>query len=321
MKHSARFIPMVFVVAMFWGIAGCAPAAYEKGLKYYRPDDAAAAARQLKPLAEQGNAEAQFNLGSLYYQGRGVPQDYKEAAKWFRKAADQNHVYAQVNLGSMYAEGIQGVIAKDYSQALMWFVFAAVRGDMEAMEFREDLAAKMTPAQITEAQKMAREFKPEDAHAKLFRELKDLAEKGDAGAQFKIGLMHYNGQGTVLDYSEAIKWFTKAALQGNPYAQHNAGYMYEKGEGTPQDYVEAAKWYRLAAEGGNVPAQYTLGYMYEKGEGVAQDEVQALMWFNLAASQGDVKAKTARDRVTVWMTPEQIVQAQRLARKFKIVEK
>src|SRR3990172_10972848 len=133
--------------------------------------------------------------------------------------------------------------------------------------------------------------------------------------------MYYNGQGTVQDYSEAKKWFTKAALQGNPYAQHNAGYMYEKGEGTPQDYVEAAKWYRLAAERGNSLAQYTIGYMYEKGQGVAPDEIQALMWFNLAASRGDVKAKAARDRVTVWMSSEKIAEAQRLAREFKILVK
>lgn len=321
MKHSARFIPMVFVAALFWGIAGCAPAAYEKGLKYYRPDDAAAAAQQLKPLAEQGNAEAQFNLGSLYYQGRGVPQDYKEAAKWFRKAADQGHVYAQVNLGSMYAEGIQGVIAKDYSQALMWFIFAAARGDMEALEFRETLATRMTPVQITEAQKMAREFKPEDAYTKLLRELKALAEQGDAAAHLKVGLMYYNGQGVLQDYAEAIQWFRKSALQGNPFAQSNVGYMYEKGEGVPQDYLEAAKWYRQAAERGNAQAQFTLGYMYEKGLGMQQDEVQALMWFNLAAAQGDVKAKAASARITVWMSPAQIIEAQRLAREFKILGK
>jgi TPR repeat protein len=318
MIHSARFTLMVFVAVLFWGITGCAPNAYEKGLKHYKPDDAVAAAKQLKPLAEQGNADAQFNLGSLYYQGRGVSQDYKEAAKWFRKAADQRHVYAQVNLGTMYADGVQGVIEKDYPQALMWFIFAAAGGDMEAMEFRETLAMKMTPAQITEAQKMAREFKPVDAYTKLLREGKELAEKGDAAAQFQIGLLYYNGRGTAQDYAEAINWFRKSALQGNPYAQHNVGYMYEKGEGISQDYVEAVKWYRQAAESGNTRAQYTLGYMYEKGQGIAPDEVQALMWFNLAAAQGDVKAKAARDRITVWMAPAQISEAQRLAREFKI---
>ena len=85
--------------------------------------------------------------------------------------------------------------------------------------------------------------------------------------------------------------------------------------------MEAAKHYRQAAERGNQLAQYNLGYMYEKGQGVLPDEVQALMWYNLAAIQGETKAKAARDRATVWMTPAQIAEAQRLAREFKIVGK
>ncbi len=321
MKYLARFILLVFMAAIFWNIAGCAPANYEKGMKQYKPDDVAAAVRELKPLAEQGDAAAQFNLGSLYYQGWGVPQDYREAAKWLRKAAEQNHGFAQATLGTIYAEGVQGVIGKDYPQALMWFILATAQGDMEAREFRDALAMRMTPKQITEAQKLAREFKPPDAYAKSLRELKALAEKGDAVSQFKVGLIYYSGQGVPRDYLEALNWFRKAALQNNPLAQYNVGYMYEKGEGTPQDYVEAAKSYRQAAERGNQLAQYNLGYMYEKGQGVLPDEVRALMWYNLASIQGEAKAKMARDRVTVWMSPAQIAEAQRRAREFKIVGK
>jgi hypothetical protein len=320
MKHFARFFLVVFSAAVFLVMTGCAGTNYQKGVKNYKPDDPAAAVKQLEPLAEQGNADAQFNLGSLYYQGWGVPQDYKEATKWFRKAAGQRHIFAQVTLGSIYAEGVQGVIEKDYSQALMWFIFAAAAGDMEAMEYRNNLAMKMTPAQIAEAQKMAREFKPEDAYTKLLQEFKVLAEQGGAAAQLKVGLMYYNGQGVLQDYAEANKWFRKSALQGNPFAQSNVGYMYEKGEGVPQDYVEAAKWYRQAAERGNAHAQFTLGYMSEKGWGMPQDEVQALMWFNIAAAGGNEKAKAARNRVSSWMSSQQIAEAQRLAREFKMIE-
>ncbi len=321
MKHLARFFLLVFVAAMFWGVAGCASSKYEKGIRQYKPDDVAAAVSELKPLAEQGNAEAQFNLGSLYYQGWGVPQDYKEAVKWLRKAAEQGHLFSQSTLGTVYAEGVQGVVEKDYPQALMWFIFAAAKGDMEAMEFRDTLANRMTPAQITEAQKLAREFRPQDVHTKSLQESKALAEQGDVAAQFKLGLIYYRGQGVRPDYQEALNWFKKAALQGHALSQYNAGYMNEKGEGTPQDYVEAAKYYRQAAEQGNQLAQFNLGYMYEKGQGVLVDEVQALKWYNLAAVQGDTKAKAARDRITIWMTPAQTAEAQRLAREFKIVGK
>jgi TPR repeat protein len=228
---------------VFWGLTGCAPANYQKGMKHYKPNDVAAAVRESKPLADQGNADAQFNLGSLYYQGRGVPQDYGEGVRWMRKAAEQGHVFAQATLGSIHAEGMQGIIQKDYPQALMWFVFAAAQGDMEAMELRDTMASRMTPTQIAEAQRLAREFKPQDVYTKALQENTTLAEKGDADAQFKAGLMYYLGQGVLRDYREALAWFKKAARQNNPYAQYNVGYMHEKGEGTPQDYGEAAKYW------------------------------------------------------------------------------
>jgi len=306
---------LLSLIALF--TVSCASATYERGFRHYHPEDVKAAVKQLLPLAEAGNADAQFNLGSLYYQGLGVPQDYREAVKWFRKAAEQGHLYAQVNLGSIYAEGIKGVIERDYPQALMWYLFAAARGDMEAIEMRDNLAMRMTPAQITEAQRLAREFRPTDAYTKLIEELSKQAQKGDGDAQFRLGLIYYYGRGITQDFTEALKWFKKAAEGGNIYAQHNVGYMYEKGEGAPQDYVEAAKWYLMAAERGNSQAQYVLGMFYEKGLGVPQDDVQALMWYNLSAARGDTRAKAARDRITVWMTPAQVAEAQRLAREFK----
>jgi hypothetical protein len=316
MKDPTRFFSLVLLAALLGLFAGCGTG-YEKGMKHYRPDDLAAAVRELKPLAEQGDSTAQFNLGSLYHQGMGVPQDYRQAVYWIRKAAEQGHVSAQTALGTIYAEGLQGVTEKDYPQALMWFLFASAQGDPDALEFRNTLAVKMTPGDIAQAQKLAREFKPHDAHAKVFRETQILAEKGDMNAQFDLGVIRYTGRGIPVDYAAALQWFKKAAHQGHPLAQYNAGYMYEKGEGMPQDYAEAMKYYRQSAERGNRLAQYTLGTMYERGQGVQGNEVQALKWYILAAAQGDTKARMARDRATVWMNPEQIAEAQRLAREFK----
>ncbi len=317
-----RLAVLMVLIAATWGLtAGCAGPNYHRGVKNYRPENLAQAVAELKPLAEQGNPEAQFNLGSLYYQGLGLPQDYPEATRWLRRAAEQRHLYAQVTLGTIYTEGVQGVIAKDYPQALMWFIFAAAQGDPEAMDFRNTLAARMTPAEIVEAQKMAREFKPQDAYTKMYDEFKTRAEQGDAEAQLKVGFMCYSGKGILQDFEKAIFWFKKSALQGNPLAQANVAYMYKKGEGVPQDYSEAGKWYRLAADRGNAPAQSELGALYEKGLGLPQDEVLSLMWFPLAAIQGDANAKAARDRITVWMSPEQIAEAQRRAREFRKLDK
>ena len=79
----------------------------------------------LRPLAEQGNATAQNNLGVMYAKGQGLPQNFAQAVVWYRKAADQGDAGAQFNLGGMYEDG-QGV-PKDYAQAHMWFSLAASR--------------------------------------------------------------------------------------------------------------------------------------------------------------------------------------------------
>ena len=80
--------------------------------------------------AEQGDAKAQFRLGYIYYQGKGVPQDYAEAVRWYRKAADQGYAKAQYDLGYMYSQG-KGV-PQDYREATRWYRKAADQGDTRA---------------------------------------------------------------------------------------------------------------------------------------------------------------------------------------------
>jgi TPR repeat protein len=110
--------------------------------------------------ADQGDAGAEFNIGVMYDNGQGVPQDYKQALTWFRKAADQGDAVAQYNLGVMYGNG-QGV-PQDDIQAHMWWSLAAVSGNENAIKNRDKVAEKMTPAQIADAQKLAREWKSTD---------------------------------------------------------------------------------------------------------------------------------------------------------------
>jgi TPR repeat protein len=90
--------------------------------------------------------------------GWGVPQNYAEAAKWYRLSADQGLAMSQTLLGQMYAHG-EGV-PQDYVLAHMWFNLAAAQGDQLAAGQRKSVAADMTPAQIAEAQKLAREWQP-----------------------------------------------------------------------------------------------------------------------------------------------------------------
>lgn len=87
------------------------------------------------------------------------------------------------------------------------------------------------------------------------------------------------------------------------------------GQGVKQSYEEAVKWYRLAAAQGEAMAQVNLGYMYATGQGVGLDELRALMWFYIAADSGDAKALDLRERSSKAMKPEQVSQAQRMARE------
>jgi hypothetical protein len=150
------------LAAAFFCLALClvapAQAGFDEGVAAYLRGDYATALRLWRPLAEQGDADAQARLGLLYDLGKGVPQDDAEAVKWYRKAADQGLAPAQFNLGLMYDNG-QGV-PQDYVQAHMWYNLAAAKGNQTARKNRDIVAKKMTPAQIAEAQRLAREWRP-----------------------------------------------------------------------------------------------------------------------------------------------------------------
>ena len=108
---------------------------------------------------KRGDAVAQFLLGNQYANGKGVPQDYSEAMIWFQRAAEQGHPVAKLYLGVMYAEG-RGV-PQDYVRAHMWFSLSAAQGEQRAVKTLEMAERRMTPAQINEAQRLARDWKPD----------------------------------------------------------------------------------------------------------------------------------------------------------------
>jgi uncharacterized protein len=118
----------------------------------------ATAFRLFRLLAEGGDATAQNRLGQMYEAGQGVPEDYVLAVTWYRRAADQGSKVAQWNLGSMYEFG-KGV-PQDHVQAHKWYNLSATQGWEAAAISRGDLGKRMTPAQIAEAQKLARDWKP-----------------------------------------------------------------------------------------------------------------------------------------------------------------
>ena len=122
-------------------------------------------------------------------------------------------------------------------------------------------------------------------------EYRKAAERGDAVAQFNLGMIYCIGNDAPQNYDEAVNWFRKAAEQGHAAAQCNLGWCCEYGNGTHQDFKEAVKWYRKAAQQNNAIAECNLGNCYYAGSGVPQNYFAALKWYREAAEQGDAVAQ------------------------------
>ena len=120
--------------------------------------DYATARLWYEKAAAQGYASGQNNLGYLYADGKGVPKDETKGVEWIRKAAERRDATGQTSLGEMYRDG-RGV-PQDNVQAYMWFALGAANGAKRAAVLRDELALQMTSAQLAEAQKLAREWKP-----------------------------------------------------------------------------------------------------------------------------------------------------------------
>ena len=120
------------------------------------PEDDVEAVRWFRLAAEQGLAPAQYGLGFMYETGEGVSEDDVEAVRWYRLAADQGYATAQYNLGNRYANG-EGV-PEDDLLAYMWWNLAAAQGNETAQSNKAQAESRMTRDQIAEAQRMSTEW-------------------------------------------------------------------------------------------------------------------------------------------------------------------
>jgi TPR repeat protein len=125
MKHRASLAAVVGAVALALA-QPVAAGELEDGIDAYHQQDYAKALELWKPLAEQGNAAAQYQLGTLYAEGKGVQQSDATAVAWFARAANQGNAAAQYNLAASYAEGLG--VPKDDAAAARWFRRAAEQG-------------------------------------------------------------------------------------------------------------------------------------------------------------------------------------------------
>ena len=248
---------LVILTGLFCSAGAVWAQDYEEGLKAYRSNDFATALKEWRPLAEQGNAKAQVNLGYMYDKRKGVTQDYAEAVKWYRKEAEQGNANGQDNLGWMYKNG-KGV-DKDKELAAKWRCKAAEQGN-----------------------------------EKHIKGCLNIAHKGSAETQYKLGKLFQRGQGVEQDDDRAARWICSAATKG---------------------LSEARKGCQKLASSGKAVAQYHLGVMLARGSGVLQDIGSAHMSLNIAAANGFSDAMGERDALAKKLSGEQLEKANNRAKR------
>jgi TPR repeat protein len=242
--------------------------AFRAGAEAYRRKDYAAALSSFRQAADNGDAKAQYILGTMYGNGVGVTQDYRQAMIWLRRAADRGDASGQHDVGIMYRDGLG--VPQNYREAVNWIRKAADQGNAGA---QYDIGLLYERGQGV----------PQDYRQAMTWYAK-AADQGDVDAQFSVGLMYVNGHGVPQDYRQAMIWFRKAADQGHSQSQYNVGWLYEHGEGVQQNTDEAIAWFSKAATQGNAGAR---------------DELQRLQ---SAADHGPIKVSAAGETIDILCT-------------------
>lgn len=226
----------------------------------------------LKKAAMQDNSEAQQGLGSAYALGRGVEKNYEQAIYWLQKSAEQGNSTGQLNLGLLYKDGLG--VEQNYEKAVDWLQKSAYQGNTNAQT--------QLGLQYKAGQGVGQNYE------KAIGWLQKAAELGNPLAQNSLGYMYFNGNGSDVDYAKAVFWFRKSIDQDNRNAYDSLACMYKEGLGVKQDYKEAIRLWKIGAEKGCSESKSNLGEMYENGNGASKDYAKAISWYQQAID-GDYK--------------------------------
>jgi TPR repeat protein len=230
--------------------------------------------------ADDGFMMAQCNLGTIYCDGEGVPQNYEKAIELYLKAAEQGDAEAQCNLAIMHCKG-QGV-AQDFDKGIEWYTKASNQGDLEAQRMLGNFLLQGDPPSF-----------PGDK-ASGMRWLEKAALEGNYDkAQNNLGCIYRDGLfDTVQSFQKASEWFIKAANQGDAAAQCSIGALCYGGQGVPQSFDRAAEWYKKAADQGNDLGQLYLADMYLTRKIALPDSLQrGVVLLQESAAQGNANAQ------------------------------
>ena len=189
----------IIAIVLLLAVQSASAVDFWAGSAYYLRGDFTAALREWRPLAEEGDARAQYYLGIMHANGEGVPENDRQAAYWFQESARQGNSQSQYHLGIMYANG-EGV-PEDDPQAVYWFRKSANQGDARA-QFNLGVMYEFGEG-VPEADRQAVNW------------YRRAAEQGHVRAQFGLGLMYADGAGIPRDNVRAYAWFNLAAARGD----------------------------------------------------------------------------------------------------------
>lgn len=291
--------------------------AYNEAVVAFEEEEYTEALDKLEYSADEGFAEAQYQLSFIYNAGDLVPANPERARELLEAAAEQGHMRAehQLSIQDVYDStlelsfdgALQQFRAGDYEEAYTRFTEGAQDGHVKSMH----MLARMYHLGLGPAESMSRDERIGGAVIQLGQ----ASMRGYAPSQYVLGRLTLT---LHEDTDRAIDLYARSAEQGYPEAQVALAWMYVEGNGVPQDYERAVALLQGAANQGYGPGQRTLGSMQADGVGgLDSDLVKAHMWFNLAAAQGTPAAAELREEVASDMTRSQIAEAQRLAREWE----
>lgn len=296
-------IAACIVACILFAVLGVAHASLEDGEQAFKRRDFRGALTLLAPLAEQGDATAQYYVGAMYFGGLGVVRDAARGVELVTRAADQGNAQAKAFLGQLYLAG-RGV-EKDEAKG--------------GRLIHEAANAGLASAQLNMGILLERGrggFAKDEAAAFLW--LKAAADQNYARAYAYVGNAYDRGLGVDRDPAQAIEWWQRGAQAGERTSRYYLARAYLAGkDGLARDAKQAVELATQSANQRFAPAQAMLGAMYEKGFGVPADFVLAHMWFNLARAQGLAAARDRMEALETKMTGEQIAEAQRRARQWQ----
>ncbi len=224
--------------------------------------------KKLNQLAEQGDVEAQAELGFSYYTGdHGLEPNLALSLQWCKKAARQGHPEAAALIAEAYetGEGVQ----QDMKEAIKWYTVSAQGGNVEG---QCALAYLLQEA---------------EQYAEAWKWYEEAAKSHEPVAYYNLGIMTEHGEGVEKDYKKAFNFYKKAADKGYDEAQYCMGYFYDEGLATESDPEKATKYFALAADQGHEEALLEMGKRLKDGIGIEPDAARAAKYLLMLVEQSN----------------------------------